>query len=107
MNNLDELISWLKTTWNSKLLNLGDNAFSIKSFILLVLSLFLLFYISSKIRKFLVNKIITRYYADIGISHWHYEVFAKFKKSNVEIPFPQQDIHLKSGFEKVADSTEN
>jgi small-conductance mechanosensitive channel len=40
-------------------------------------------------------------------SELYYEIFAKFKEHNVEIPFPQQDIHLKSGFEKVVDKTEN
>ena len=34
-------------------------------------------------------------------SELYYEIFAKFKENNVEIPFPQRDIHLKSGFEKV------
>lgn len=40
-------------------------------------------------------------------SELYYEIFAKFKEHNIEIPFPQQDIHLKSGFEKLFDKTEN
>lgn len=36
-------------------------------------------------------------------SELYYEIFRKFKEHNVEIPFPQRDIHLKSGFEKVVD----
>lgn len=40
-------------------------------------------------------------------SELYYEIFAKFKEHNVEIPFPQQDIHLKSGFEKVVDKTKD
>ena len=39
-------------------------------------------------------------------SELYYEIFAKFKENNVEIPFPQRDIHLKSGFEKVMDKIE-
>ena len=40
-------------------------------------------------------------------SELYYEIFAKFKENNVEIPFPQRDIHLKSGFEKVENQIEN
>jgi len=63
-----ELIDWLKTTWNYELFNLGKSPFTFKTFLLLVLSLFLLFYISSKIRKILVNKVFPRYDLDIGVS---------------------------------------
>jgi len=59
-----ELIEWLKTTWNYELFHLGENPFTTKTFLLLVLSLFLLFYISSKIRRILVNKIFPRYDLD-------------------------------------------
>jgi small-conductance mechanosensitive channel len=31
-------------------------------------------------------------------SELYYEIFTKFKEHNVEIPFPQRDIHLKSEF---------
>ncbi len=34
-------------------------------------------------------------------SQLYYEVFKAFKKENIEIPFPQRDLHLKSGFEQV------
>ena len=40
-------------------------------------------------------------------SELYYDIFAKFKENNVEIPFPQRDIHLKSGFEKPVDKIEN
>ena len=32
-------------------------------------------------------------------SQLYYSIFEKFKENNIEIPFPQQDLHLKSGFE--------
>lgn len=63
-----EIIDWLKSTWNFELFHLGDSQFTTKAFILLVLSLFLLFYISSKIRNILVNRIFPRYDLDIGVS---------------------------------------
>ena len=39
-------------------------------------------------------------------SELYYEIFAKFKEHNVEIPFPQRDIHIKSGFDQVIDRIE-
>jgi small-conductance mechanosensitive channel len=32
-------------------------------------------------------------------SQLYYSVFKKFSENNIEIPFPQRDLHLKSGFE--------
>ncbi|MHA7128894.1 mechanosensitive ion channel family protein [Algoriphagus namhaensis] len=33
-------------------------------------------------------------------SQLYYEIFKRFSEEGIEIPFPQRDIHLKSGFEK-------
>lgn len=68
MSSPKEFIEWLKTTWNFELFSLGENPFTTKTFLLLVLSLFLLFYISSKIKKVLVKRIFPRYNLDIGVS---------------------------------------
>jgi small-conductance mechanosensitive channel len=68
MNTIDDLLSWLKTTWNFELFHLGTNPFTTKTFLLLLLSLFLLFYLSSKIKHLLVNRIFSRYNIDIGVS---------------------------------------
>jgi small-conductance mechanosensitive channel len=68
MNSAEEFLSWLKAAWNFELFHLGDSPFTTKTFLLLILSLFLLFYISSKIRKVLVKKIFPRYDLDIGVS---------------------------------------
>jgi small-conductance mechanosensitive channel len=68
MNSAEEFLSWLKTAWNFELFHLGDSPFTTKTFLLLILSLFLLFFISSKIRKVLVKKIFPRYDLDIGVS---------------------------------------
>jgi small-conductance mechanosensitive channel len=34
-------------------------------------------------------------------SEIYFELFKKFKQQGIEIPFPQHDLHLKSGFEKL------
>ncbi|PKP00511.1 MAG: mechanosensitive ion channel protein MscS [Bacteroidetes bacterium HGW-Bacteroidetes-8] len=68
MSNLKEFIEWLKITWNFELFHLGKNPFTTKTFLLLFISFFLLFYISSKIKKILVSKVFPRYDLDIGVS---------------------------------------
>lgn len=35
-------------------------------------------------------------------SQLYFAIFQKFKQHHIEIPFPQRDLHLKSGFEKIA-----
>ena len=48
-------------------------------------------------------KVWTSHYIDRPIilrSELYYRIFEKFKEENVEIPYPQRDLHLKSGFEK-------
>lgn len=37
-------------------------------------------------------------------SQIYYEVFKKFKAHQIEIPFPQRDLHLKSGFEGLMEA---
>ncbi|HBH83972.1 MAG: hypothetical protein A2X04_14385 [Bacteroidetes bacterium GWF2_41_9] len=68
MNNIDELLIWLKETWNIELFHLAENSITIKTLILIILSLFLLLFISSLISKLLVKKNFPRYNIDIGIS---------------------------------------
>ncbi|WKV11155.1 mechanosensitive ion channel family protein [Marivirga harenae] len=36
-------------------------------------------------------------------SQLYYDIFKKFSEHNIEIPFPQRDLHLKSGWEKSTD----
>ncbi len=40
-------------------------------------------------------------------SQLYFEIFKKFKEHNIEIPYPQRDIHLKSGFENEKNKIEN
>jgi len=68
MTSPKELLSWLKATWNFEWFSLGESPFTTKTFLLLIFSLFLLFYLSAKIRKILVNRIFPRYGLEIGIS---------------------------------------
>lgn len=64
----NELIEKLKAYWNYELFLLGDSPFTTKTLISLALSLFLLFYLTSKIKKFLVNRAFPRYDLDKGVS---------------------------------------
>lgn len=64
----NELIEKLKAYWNYELFLLGDSPFTTKTLISLALSLFLLFYLTSKIKKFLVNRVFPRYDLDKGVS---------------------------------------
>lgn len=34
-------------------------------------------------------------------SDLYFEIFRKFRENNIEIPFPQRDLHLKSGFDTI------
>ncbi|WP_372473481.1 mechanosensitive ion channel family protein [Capnocytophaga sp. ARDL2] len=36
-------------------------------------------------------------------SHLYYLIFKEFEKHNIEVPFPQRDIHIRSGFPKMDD----
>ena len=67
MNNLDEVFSWIKTTWHLELFHLGKSPFTVQTLILLLLSLFLLFYLSGLFRKLLIKKIFPSYKLDVGV----------------------------------------
>lgn len=67
MNSYEKILNWIKTYWNLELFHLGTSPFTPKTLLLLILSLFLLFYMSSKIKKLLVGKIFPRYDLDIGV----------------------------------------
>lgn len=68
MNNFEEIIAKLKEYWNYELFNLGDSPFTTKTLISLIISLFLLFYLTSKIKKLMIKRIFPRYDMDIGVS---------------------------------------
>jgi small-conductance mechanosensitive channel len=68
MNTSEKFFTWFKPIWNLELFNLGDTAFTTRTFLILIISLFLLIYITAKIKKLLVFKIFPRYHLDIGVS---------------------------------------
>jgi small-conductance mechanosensitive channel len=68
MNNIEKIINKFKPIWNFELFNLGDTVFTTRSFLILIASLFLLIYVTSKIRKLLVSKIFPRYDMNVGVS---------------------------------------
>jgi small-conductance mechanosensitive channel len=68
MNNIENFINKLKPIWNFELFNLGDTVFTTRSFLILIASLFLLIYVTAKIRKLLVSKIFPRYDMNVGVS---------------------------------------
>jgi small-conductance mechanosensitive channel len=37
-------------------------------------------------------------------SRLYYAIFEKFKQNDIEIPYPQRDLHLRTGFEKLEKS---
>ena len=63
-----EFIEWLKSIWGGKLFSLGDTTFTLQAVLILLFSLFLLLYLSSKLKKLLVHKIFPRYGLEHGIS---------------------------------------
>ncbi len=68
MDLLDRLAAWLKETWNSSLFKLGENPFTLKTIIILIASLILLFFLSSLIGRVLARKVFPRYGIDRGVS---------------------------------------
>jgi small-conductance mechanosensitive channel len=51
-----------------------------------------------------VLRVWTSEYTDKPIalkSRLYYSIFEKFKQHHIEIPFPQRDLHLRSGFEEL------
>jgi small-conductance mechanosensitive channel len=65
---MESFFDWLLPFWNYQLFNLGETDFTTKSFIFLILSLFLLLYLTGKLKRLLVRKVFPRYSLDIGIS---------------------------------------
>jgi small-conductance mechanosensitive channel len=61
-------IEWLRSVWEKQLFSLGESTLTVQTLIILLFSLFLLFYLSSKLKKLLVNKIFPRYGLAHGIS---------------------------------------
>lgn len=68
MYNSHEILDWLKLSWNAQLFNLGNSTFTVRTLVLMVVSIVLLFLIAGLIKKVLIKRIFPRYHLDIGVS---------------------------------------
>jgi small-conductance mechanosensitive channel len=68
MRGFDTFKEWLQSFWGSELFSIGENVFTIKTLIILLFSLFLLFFLTSKLRHLMVKRILPRYKMDPGVS---------------------------------------
>lgn len=68
MNTVERIFEWIFTVWNAELLKLGDTSFTVKALFFLIISLFLLTYLSAKLKKLLVHKVFPHYNLDVGVS---------------------------------------
>ncbi len=66
-NTINSLWEKIHQIFNSTLFHLGETEFSMLSIIILVISIFLVFYLSSKIKNVLIERILSRYQLEIGI----------------------------------------
>jgi small-conductance mechanosensitive channel len=67
MEQLKEFIKTVKPLFDYPLFKLGDTHFTVGSIFYFIISLFLLFYLSRKLRDLLVYRVLTRYNYDIGV----------------------------------------
>jgi small-conductance mechanosensitive channel len=67
MERIRELIDGLRPFLNYGLFRLGASTFTVGNLLYLVVTLFLLFYLSEKLRAFLTNRILTRYKIMLGV----------------------------------------
>lgn len=68
MLSFKEILSWISKVLNLELFSLGQSAFTVKGFLGLFLFLFLLFFLSSKIKKILIKNIFPKYNIEKGIA---------------------------------------
>ncbi len=68
MSSYERVMEWIRSAWDVELFMLGNSEFTIRTFAMLVLSFFLLFYISGKIRNLLIKRVFPKYKIDIGVA---------------------------------------
>lgn len=64
---IEDLFNWLTPVWEFKLFQLGETSITFGSLILFAGSLFLLFFISSRVYRLLLGKIFPRYHLKPGL----------------------------------------
>lgn len=67
MESLKEIIKAIRPIFEFPLFRLGDTSFTVGSIFYFVISLFLLYYLTAKLRNFFVNRVLLRYNYDIGV----------------------------------------
>ena len=68
MNTFEKILDWLKNTWHIELFHLGESPVTIRSVVLIIIAIFILFYLSAWIKRLLIKKVFPRYDFDIGVS---------------------------------------
>ncbi len=68
MNNYNKVLAWLNSFWEAELFKLGNTEYKVQTLLILFTALFLLFYLTGKLKKLLVNNIFPRYKLNIGVS---------------------------------------
>ncbi len=65
---MNEFASWLKEVLKVGIFPLGDNMFTIRMLLVLAISLFLLFFLSARLKSLLLKRVFPRYKMDPGVS---------------------------------------
>lgn len=68
MNSLEVFLEWLNSFTGTKLFDLGDSSVTIKTILIFIFSVFLLFFLSSLLNRFLLKKVFPRYHMNVGVS---------------------------------------
>lgn len=68
MYTIEEILNWLNSFFNTELFSLGKSDITLKTIFVFTLSLFLLFFLTSRFSSFLVKKVFPRYKLSIGVS---------------------------------------
>ncbi|MDD3195245.1 MAG: mechanosensitive ion channel [Paludibacter sp.] len=68
MATTEEILEWLNQFFNTQLFKLGSSDFTLKTLTVLILSLILLFFFTSRLSRFLVKKVFPKYNMNIGVS---------------------------------------
>lgn len=65
---MNALFDWLKYLEHIVLFKLGEHSFTVGTLFYLVLSLWILFYLTGLLKKLLINKIFSKFHMDFGVS---------------------------------------
>lgn len=68
MASTEEILKWLNKFLNTQLFKLGSSDFTFKTLTILILSLVLLFFLTSLLSRFLVKKVFPKYNMNVGVS---------------------------------------